>query len=401
MEQVFAVEQDQQEANQKRPRHVDEKRGERKPAVVMLVHGKTRQITREGPHGATSQHEQASDQQGMILALPPEGMPDRRGTSRLTRPNCYTCGEVFLEQMASKKGALEAGAYGRADIRRIAGITERQLRAWEKQGLIAAAGVYRFSDLLAIQTLRKLRELRIPAAEIQRAIASLRKQLRDVHHPLSQLRITAEGRKIAVYIGDGRMEPVTGQWLLDFDAKAIEKLRSFPRSEKSVAEAEAENLRFSEHWFSRGLTLEETGAPVDEAVAAYQKAVEYNPKAPGALVNLGTIAFRSRRMKEALDFYERAMAADPGYPLAHFNLGNLFDEQGLTEDARRHYLGAIRLNPRYADAYFNLALLCERNNELLQATGYWQTYLKLDPVSAWASTARKQLDRLKRTLRSK
>ena len=71
------------------------------------------------------------------------------------------------------------------------------------------------------------------------------------------------------------------------------------------------------------------------------------------------------------------------------------------ETARRHYLDAIRLNPRYADAYFNLALLCERNNDLLQAVGYWQSYLKLDSTSSWASAARKQLERLKKAVRSK
>jgi tetratricopeptide (TPR) repeat protein len=95
------------------------------------------------------------------------------------------------------------------------------------------------------------------------------------------------------------------------------------------------------------------------------------------------------------------MQADPEYPLAHFNLGNLDDEQGNFESARKHYLEAIRLNPRYADAYFNLALLCERNGDLLQAIGYWNTYLKLDSTSSWASAARKQLDRLKKTVRSK
>jgi tetratricopeptide (TPR) repeat protein len=105
-----------------------------------------------------------------------------------------------------------------------------------------------------------------------------------------------------------------------------------------------------------------------------------------------------RKMKEAADYYHRAMSADPQYPLAHFNLGNLYDEQGVFEDARRHYLEAIRLSPRYSDAYFNLALLCERNNEVLQAIGHWQTYLKLDSTSSWALAARKQLDRLKRTV---
>jgi tetratricopeptide (TPR) repeat protein len=95
------------------------------------------------------------------------------------------------------------------------------------------------------------------------------------------------------------------------------------------------------------------------------------------------------------------MEADPEYPLAHFNIGNLNDEQGNFPVARKHYLEAIRLNPRYSDAYFNLALLCERNGELLQAIAHWQAYLKLDSSSTWASTARKQLDRLKRMVRSK
>jgi tetratricopeptide (TPR) repeat protein len=146
------------------------------------------------------------------------------------------------------------------------------------------------------------------------------------------------------------------------------------------------------------LALEETGAPVDQAVAAYRKAIESNPNASGALVNLGTISFRMGRLKEAADFYARAAIADPQYPLAHFNLGNLNDEQGNFEVARKHYLEAIRLNPRYADAYFNLALLCERNNEMLQAIGYWHSYLKLDSTSSWANAARKQLDRLKRNV---
>ena len=197
------------------------------------------------------------------------------------------------------------------------------------------------------------------------------------------------------------MEPISGQLLLDFDSKEIEKLRSFPISAApAAAEADAKE-RLAEHWFQRGLALEETGAPVEEAVAAYRKAIESNPNASGALVNLGTIAFRMRKMKEAADYYFRAAQADPQYPLAHFNLGNLYDEQGNFEDAREHYLEAIRLSPRYADAYFNLALLCERNNDVLQAIGYWQTYLKLDSTSSWASAARKQLDRLKRTVRSK
>lgn len=303
--------------------------------------------------------------------------------------------------MTETREAAPSGGWRREDVRRIADVSERQLKSWEKQGLVEPQEQFGFSDLLALKTLKKLRELRITPKQIQRALTSLKSRLEHIDQPLSQLRITAEGRKITVHVAGNMMEPITGQLLLDFDAKQIEKLRSFP---VHTANPEAENNakeRMAEHWFQRGLALEETSAPVEEAEAAYRKAIEANPHASGALVNLGTIAFRMRRMKEAAEFYRRAAEADPQYPLAQFNLANLYDEQENFELARKHYLEAIRLSPRYADAYFNLALLCERNNDVLQAIAHWQTYLKLDSTSSWASAARKQLERLKRTVRSK
>jgi predicted Zn-dependent protease len=295
---------------------------------------------------------------------------------------------------------LSSGTYGREDLRRIANVTERQLRSWEKQGLIEPREKFGFSDLLALKTLKRLRELNIAPTRIQRAIHSLKGRLDDVDHPLAQLRITTDGRRLSVHVGDTIMEPITGQLLLNFDAKEIEKLRSFP-VKRAAAERDDAREKLAEHWFQRGLALEETGAPIEEAVDAYEHAIEANPNAAGALVNLGTIAFRARKLKVAADYYARAIEADPHYPLAHFNLGNLNDEQGRFDAAHRHYLEAIRLNPRYADAYFNLALLCERNSDVLQAIGHWQTYLRLDSTSTWAGTARKQLDRLKSTVRSK
>ena len=66
-----------------------------------------------------------------------------------------------------------AGAYRREDVRRIADVTERQLRSWEKQGLLEPQETFGFSDLLALKTLKKLRELHITPKQIQRAITSL------------------------------------------------------------------------------------------------------------------------------------------------------------------------------------------------------------------------------------
>jgi len=300
-------------------------------------------------------------------------------------------------------GTETAGGYARDDVKRMLGVSGRQLLAWERQSFVSTSGRLEFSDILSLKTLIKLKELGVRPQQIRLAIEALKQRLQDVDRPLAQLRMTVEDGRITVHVSGTRMEPISGQLLLDFDAKEIEKLRSFPLSSPARPQPpkSGEGEQASEAWFQKGLTLEETGAPAGEAISAYKKAIEANPEACGALVNLGTIYFRLRRLKEAADCYERALRADPNYALAHFNLGNLHDEEGAAEEARIHYLNAIRLNNRYADAYFNLALLCERNNEILQAIGYWQSYLKLDGSSEWARAARKQLDRLKHSVRQK
>ena len=280
--------------------------------------------------------------------------------------------------------------YSRAQVRRKFGLSERQLQSWERQDLVARAESYSFSDLIAFKTLLKLRQSRIPAREIARALRSLREKLSWIKQPLSELRVVNDGRRITVHVGGQKMEAVSGQILLDFDAAELGGLRSFPDRKQRATRA-----RESEAWFQRGLELEETGAPVEQAVEAYQKVLELNPSAAGALVNLGTIYYRQRRFEQAEEYYRRAIEADPQYPLAQFNLGNLYDEQGRLKDAYEHYRRALGLNPQYADAHFNLALLCERLADPLRAVHHWKAYLKLDNSGQWAEIARRQLERLR------
>jgi tetratricopeptide (TPR) repeat protein len=280
--------------------------------------------------------------------------------------------------------------FSRAAVRRKFGLSERQLRSWERQKLISAAEKYSFSDLISIQTLIKLRENGIPPRQIGRAMESLRRKIEDVKQPLAEMRIVSDGKRIAVYVGGQRMEALTGQILFDFDTASLGGLASFPQGRRA-----ADSLRESETWFQKGLEMEETGAPASQVIEVYLKVLALNPDAAGALVNLGTIYYRQRRFSEAEKYYRQAIEADPSYPLAQFNLGNLYDEQGRSEEAFEHYRRALQLNPQYADAHFNLALLCERAGETLKAVHHWKIYLKLDNTGQWADIARRQLDRLR------
>ena len=280
--------------------------------------------------------------------------------------------------------------YSRADVRRQFRLTERQLKSWERESLVPPLESYSFSDLIAIRTILELRGKGFRSRNIAEAVSSLRRKLDDVKRPLSELRILSDGRKIAVQVAGHKMEALTGQILFDFEAAELGGVRDFPERKQG-----GDLLRESEVWFQQGLDLEETGAPVEKVLEAYQKVVELNPAAAGALVNLGTIHYRQRKFGEAERYYKQAIAADPSYPLAEFNLGNLYDEQGRLADAFHHYKRTLALNPQYADAHFNLALLCERTGDTLKAVLHWKIYLKLDRTGQWAEIARRQLERLR------
>ncbi len=274
-------------------------------------------------------------------------------------------------------------------------LSERQLKTWERMGVVPAATGYSFRELIALRTIAELRAHRIPLRKIGRALESLKQRLSEVHDPLAELKIFSDGRHIAVRVAGQKMEALTGQILFDFDTAELASVQSLPPQPPPPPRA-----RESEDWFQKGLFLEETGAPVEQALEAYLRAVEFNPQAAGALVNLGTIHYRLRQFKEAEVYYSQALEADPNYPLAHFNLGNLYDERGDLAKAQQCYEAALRISPRYGDAHFNLALLCERRGDALRAIHHWKAYLKLDNAGNWADIARRQLEKLRVALLS-
>lgn len=268
------------------------------------------------------------------------------------------------------------------------------MRSWEARGFLPQTAEYAFSDLLALQTLAKLKKDGVSAHRIEAAVRAIRAKLRGVEHPLKELKVVLEGRTIHVLVDGQRMEAVSGQLLLDFDQAEIRRLLEFPGAKNEEQKREGKRAE-SSRWFASGLELEQTGAPVDQIIEAYQKAIDLDGTCVGALVNLGTIYFHRKDWKKAENHYRRALEADGNYALGHFNLGNLYDERGEVAKAHHHYQAALRVAPDYADAHYNLALLCQKTGELMKAVRHWKAYVKIDPSSSWAAIARRELDRLR------
>lgn len=275
------------------------------------------------------------------------------------------------------------------------GIAESVLEDWERHGFIARQPGYGFQEMIALKTLRELRRARFRPERIRLIIESLRDRLRHIQNPLTELKIFTDGRRLAVQVDGGKMEPLTGQLLLDFDRDEIQKLLRFPSRPAAEEEARARAARRfeAERWFERGVEIEQSGGSADRAIAAYEKALAAEPALAGALVNLGTIYYHQHDFERARDHYRRAVEAKADYALAHFNLGNLHDELGECQPALECYLTALELDPGYADVHYNLALLYQHLGEPLKAIKHWRAYLKLDPQGYWAAIARRELAR--------
>ena len=291
------------------------------------------------------------------------------------------------------------GAYTRKDVLRLLKIENRQLRMWERQQLVPELSHYRFSDLLLLKRIARLRSDSAPAKQIKQAQGALRKWMGDVPSHDGDVQVYVDGGRVRVQIGKHKLEPSSGQMLFDFAEEEIKKLLQLPASQRNDA-AMAEKLKNkieADQWFERGLELESTGAPFEQVIEAYTKASALDPSSAGALVNLGTVFFNGHAWADAEKHYKRALEVDADYALAHFNLANLYDEQDDSEGALHHYREALRLHPRYADAHYNLALLYQGLRDPVSAMRHWRAYLKIDTVSAWAQIAKRELGKLEGT----
>jgi tetratricopeptide (TPR) repeat protein len=65
---------------------------------------------------------------------------------------------------------------------------------------------------------------------------------------------------------------------------------------------------------------------------------------------------RRGRLEDAAAAYARAVALDPGCTVAHFNLGNVLRQLRRRPEAIASYGRALKLRPDWTDAYCNLAL---------------------------------------------
>ena len=107
----------------------------------------------------------------------------------------------------------------------------------------------------------------------------------------------------------------------------------------------------------------------DEAIAAFEAALEINPSDYSLWNKLGATQANSARSAEAMRAYQRALDLKPNYVRAWANMGIGFANQGKYAESCAYYVRALSLNPNAESVwgYLRISLGCAGRIELMEA----------------------------------
>lgn len=126
-----------------------------------------------------------------------------------------------------------------------------------------------------------------------------------------------------------------------------------------------------------------SGAYHDEH-ALWTYAVDRNPRAWLARVNLGKVLYQEGSLPEAAAQFREAIRMQPDSPEAHADLGNCLEAEGLPDEARAEYAAALAISPRFAGARYDLGRSLLKSGRLDEAQAQLRAALELDPAHAGA-----------------
>lgn len=121
-----------------------------------------------------------------------------------------------------------------------------------------------------------------------------------------------------------------------------------------------------------------------QAQAAYQKAIELDPKFQSAYANLGVVYYQLEQLDLAASQYQKALELDPRDGDVAYNLGALYLQQALLsttpnpnllQQAVDQLQQARELDPDLAEPYFSLGVAYNAMNQKDEAIAAFETFL--------------------------
>ena len=151
------------------------------------------------------------------------------------------------------------------------------------------------------------------------------------------------------------------------------------RAEAASARAEAEFVET----FNRGMELQKSGRP-DEALAAFRKALAYQPNHPVVCNNLAAVLASRGELEEALTLYRKSLAADPTLAFTYSNMSDTLTRLGRYDEALAAATRATALDPGSPDAFNNVGSALLEVSRFDEAIIALKKALALNPNFAFA-----------------
>lgn len=270
------------------------------------------------------------------------------------------------------------------------GVEPSRLRYWERLQLVRPRArwgerFYSFGDLVALRTVKRLTECKIPARRVRLAVSLTEQQFGTEPRPLQEHCIQQHGREVLVVPPGTPMpfNPIRRQWAFPFGS-------SFGPSEVP-GKLRSMVGRTPEQLFEIALDYESSPETIPEAIETYERIVDLAPDWIEAHINLGVAYYQTGQTSNARDAFRAAVELDPLNGIARYNLGCTLEEIGEVDEAVEHLSRAARAMPAHADVHFNLALAYEKRGERRLAREQWLLYLRYAPSGPWAEQARARL----------
>lgn len=131
-------------------------------------------------------------------------------------------------------------------------------------------------------------------------------------------------------------------------------------------------------WYDRAGSLYQLGR-YPEAIASYDKAIEFEPNYPDAWNNRGMALKCVGQYEEAIASFEKAIALKSDYAQAWNNRGNLLTQLQRDREAVESYEKAIEIDENYWQAWHNQGEALAKLERYEAAIGCYDRALKLKP----------------------
>ena len=122
----------------------------------------------------------------------------------------------------------------------------------------------------------------------------------------------------------------------------------------------------------------------DQAVEAFQKAIEIDPEYKLAYMNTGVVYARQGKHREAIEMYKKIVEKYPKYTLALSNIGIGYRDLGDFDTALEWFKKSVEAKPDYGFGWGEIANVYRKKGKYDEAIKYYEISLKHDPKNKYS-----------------